>query len=565
MAFATTDIFKQCCPALRTDIARCGSTSLCTASKPESAADLDTIYKLDDEYRVLGAMLMTSMELKACGIVEHPLRDFFMANLRPVRKNIQPDDVYKTARKVKPFILAEQKRPINNNYWKVTDGQSSGENWMVTVESTSGIPANAASFTIGERVFIKSKTQGGTINLWQGVVLTSTLNGDTVDLVLTPQNDGSSFDVEDPTTGRLTRGPANIARSEAYCDAEPTYINTNLVPFWIEHTKTTLCNSSVVREWRTAIMANNPMYAKLFAQSEAESNGQKLAAWMAKVFENFLWGKPISDNQNVNDYRSLPQVTRFIGEIGLGYAGGTCDGYKANALGIFEILNRCQRVYDAQGATLDLWALIDAIYRLSRVRAGVGSAGASQFDLFTDRDTAGIIDRGFIGLFKEYSQDTLRINMEAEGDNLGFHFKRYKLVGKGIGITLNVMTHFSLDDYMAMWEDYANELNDATVSTGGRVLWLLDMTGITMGVVESTRQTSTSGRLEDLQRVDPAYQCIEDTATREVEQRGLTYTNIVDCPQANLVIWNLGGSIPAASQSQSQPDYLATGDVNCYY
>src|SRR6187455_2422587 len=103
MAFATTDIYKQCSPAIRSDIATCGTTSLCVNAKPETASDLDSIYKLDGEYRVLGAMLMTSMELKACGMVEHPLRDFFMANLRPVRKNIQPDSLYKGVSKIKPF------------------------------------------------------------------------------------------------------------------------------------------------------------------------------------------------------------------------------------------------------------------------------------------------------------------------------------------------------------------------------------------------------------------------------------------------------------------------------
>lgn len=565
MAFATTDIFRQCAPAIRSDIATCGTTSLCLNARPENASELDSIYKLDGEYRVLGAMLMTSMELKACGIVEHPLRDFFMANLRPVRKNIQPDSLTRTIQKIKPFILAEQKHPINNNYWKVTNGQSAGEaNWQVDVQSTTDIPSAVASFTPGERVFIKGKTAGGSINLWQGLIITSTLVGDVVRLVLDPQNEGSAFDVEDPVTGRLTRGPANIARSESYCDAEPSYINTTLVPFWIEHTKTTLCNSSVVREWRKAIMENNPLYAKLFDQSEAAQNAQKLEAWTNKVFENFLYGKPINGYQNVNDYRSLPQVTRFLGELGLGYAGGTCDGYKANALGILEILQRCNRVYDAQGADLDLWSLIDAIYNLSRVRAGVGSKGANQFDLFTDRETASLIDRGFIALFKAYSQDTLSINMMAEGDNLGFHFKRYRLVGKGIGITLNVMTHFSLDDYLSMWQEYATESADATLATGGRALWLLDMSGIAMGVVESTRQTSISGRLADMQRVDPAYQCVEDTATREIEQRGLTYTNIVDCPQANLLIWNLSGNIPEHVESSSRPDYLSLTSTYAY-
>lgn len=575
MAFETTDIFKHCSPALRTDIERCGTVSLCTATKIETAAELDDIYKSDDDYRILGAMLVTAMEIKACGIVQNSWEDFFMANLRPMKKNIQVDSFTKGVMKIKPFILADQKHPINNVYWRATNGEAgAGGNWEVDVASRSGIPSDARSFTVGERVYIQSRHSGtGAMNLWAGVVAASELVGDVVHLTLTPQNAGTEFATpENPASGILRRGSANVGRSEAYCDDEPAYINNNAVEFWMEHTKTTLCSGSRWREWRRAIIENNPLYKKFFDLPEAESNKQKLQAFQSKVFNNAMFGQPISVNQTLSAYRSLPQVTSFLADNGLGVAGGTCDGYKANMIGWLQQIQRCGQVYDALGEDLNLWSLMDAIYILSRVRQGVGSAAATEFDLFTDSATAGLIDRGFIGLFKQYSLDTMRINVEGravtveEGRNkaFGFYFRKYRLLDKTAGIVLNVITHRGLDDYLAEWMDYASQEADDTLIPGGRAIWLLDMTGMYLGVIESSRKSATSGRIEDLQKLDPAYLCVEDAATKEVIQVGLTATAVLECPAANLLIWNLGGGIPDYTESSDRPNYLPSNTNNYY-
>ena len=166
MAFNTTDIFQHCSPALRTDIERCGSLALCTATKPETVDQLDTIYKENGDYRIFGAFLTTAMEVKACGIVQNSLEDFFMANLKNVRKGIQPDQYTKGVMKIKPWILADQKRPINNIYWRGTNGQNHANGndpdgyWQMDFTSRSGIPADARSFTPGKRLFIKSLESG---------------------------------------------------------------------------------------------------------------------------------------------------------------------------------------------------------------------------------------------------------------------------------------------------------------------------------------------------------------------------------------------------------------------
>lgn len=572
MAFATTDIFRHCSPSLRTDIDRCGTVALCTDTKIETADELDTIYKSDEDYRILGAMLATTMEIKACGIVQNSWKDFFMANLRNMKKGIQLDSFTKGVAKIKPFILADQKHPINNVYWRVSNGALVGENWEVDVASRSGIPASAASFnagngagTIGDRVYIQSKhTVSGAMNIWAGVVVDSDLVGDVVHLKLRPQNAGTAFAApQNPVTGILRRGSANVGATESFCDNEPAYINNNAVEFWMERTQTTICTGERWREWRDAVRNNNPLYKKFFDLPEAESNKQKLEAWQNKIFENVMWGQPISGNQTLTSYRSLPQVTNFLADSGLGIAGGLCDGYKANTIGWLQQLQRCGQIYDALGEDLDLWSLMDAIYLLSRVRQGIGSAAATEFDLFTDSSTASLIEEGFIALFKARSLDTMRMNMEGdtfikEGTNkaFGFYFRRFRLIGKTAGITLNIITHRGLDDWIAEWQDYADQEGDQTLVPGGRAVWLLDMTGMYIGMIESSRDKRSSGDVHDLAKVDPAWLCVKDAPKKEVLLIDAMYTAILECPAADLLIWNLGGGVPEHVQSADRPNYL---------
>lgn len=564
---AITDIFRHCAPALRTDIERCGTVALCTATKIETAADLEAIYTSDGDYRVLGAMLATAFEIKACGIVQNSWEDFFMANLKPMRKNVQLDSLTKGVQKIKPFVLADQKHPINNVYWRASAGTTAGGgNWQVDVQSRSGIPADVRSFTVGERVYIESiHSVTGMKNIWSGVIADADLNGLYVRLVITPQNAGTEFNTpESPVTGILKRGSANVGRSESFCDDEPGYINRNAVEFWMEHTKTTICTSSRWREWRKAIFENNPLYAKYFDLPEAESNKQKLQAFRSKVFNNAMWGQPISANQTLSLYPNLPQVTNYLSPSGLGVDGGTCDGWKANMIGWLQQLQRCGMIYDAQGADLNLWSLIDAIYLLRRVRQGIGSSAANQFDAFTDVTTADLMVQGFISLFKAYSQDTMRMNVETgENKEFGFYYRRIMLVGKAGGVTLNIITNYGLDDYLAEWQDYASQLGDAELVRGGRAIWLLDMTGMYLGVIDSTRKSSTSGRQEDLARIDPGYLCVEDAPVKEVIQIGLTATAVLECPAANLLIWNLSGDMPSIVQA-NRPTYIPS-DNSGYY
>ena len=238
MAIDTEDIFRKCAPAVRTNIDRCGTVSVCSSTIPTTVDELDGIFKSGSSWKILESLFMTQMETKACGSVQNSWEDFFLANMKTVKKGeIQLDSNTRTLTKIRPFLLSKSRTPINNVYWRVANGQTSGGNWQIDVHSTSGIPADIRSFAVGERVYIESRNSGAK-NWWNGVVVSRTavtVSGtDKVRLVLSRQNSGSAFTASaDPVTGLLQRGNANVAKTESFCDDEPGYIDTRLTPYWI--------------------------------------------------------------------------------------------------------------------------------------------------------------------------------------------------------------------------------------------------------------------------------------------------------------------------------------------
>jgi hypothetical protein len=577
MAIEIEDIFKKCAPAVRTNIERCGTVSVCASTVPTTVDELETLYKSNGDYRILESLFMTQMETRACGVVQNSWEDFFLANMKTVKKGeLQLDSNERSLMKIRPFLLGKSKKPINNVYWRFDGGQSAGGgNWQIDVYSTSGIPAETRFFAVGERVFTESRNNS-TKNWWNGVIVSATLVSGTPDkvrLVVTPQNAGSAFDsVASPVAGILKRGTANIAKTEAFCDNEPAMRNDTRQPYWIEHNKYTFCKTQDFDEFRKFVLANNPLYRELEDIPEVEEIKQRGQAFWSKWFNALMFGKPISANQNLTDYTSLDPVNYFVSGTTLGFPGtGTrCSGFKANTVGWMEQLQQCGRIYDAAGADLDLWSLMDAIYVMARVRMGVGSAAATQFDLFCDSSTAEIIDRAFILLFKEVSADTMRLTQDinrGRNEAFGFQYSSYRLRGKCQGITLNVITHYGLDDYLAEWTAFeATALDGHTnASDSGRVLWMLDMTGMYAKIIETSNKTTTTGKLDDLAAVDSSFQCVEETITREVTQRGVTFAAVVECPAADLIIYNFSGEVPEHVISDERPSYLPSAADEAVY
>lgn len=566
----TVDIFKRCAPAIRSNIAHCGSVTLCANTKPETINDLEDIYKKDGEYRLLNHLLMTHFTIKACGTVQHGMRDFFMANLKTTRKNqIKFDQNERALTKVAPFIQASQRIPRNNISWQFTAGSNAGSgNWQGNVVSASGIPADVRSFPVGMVVFINGIGAGGVKIKWQGVLIGSELSNDglSVNVTITPQNAGSFFpssSLANPTTGVLYRGLANVGKTESYCDDEPGYIDTKQVPFWMQDVRWTMCDSELFNEWQDLVVESNPLYTLKEYLPEVERMRQMGDAFESRLF-NALWFQgALNEKQNLTEYDQLPELTNFLSDTGLGVEGGRCVGRKANAIGWLEQLRECGRWFDCQATQLNLYSIFDAIYAIRRVRAGVGSAAQNRIDVFTDGHTAELIEQAFIGFygvkFNGKDQYVMGSILQGKNDELGMVFTSYKLDGKNAGCVLNVISDWAFDDTLS-------DFSAMNLENAGRTLMFLDMTGIYMQVIESGKQVNHSGDLKALAAVDNSYRCVIETYSMDTTINWLKYTAVVECPAASLILDNFTNQIPLFAQANiaGRPNYLPTAAVTPY-
>lgn len=556
-------LFSKCAPSIRTNIGECGTVTLCANVKPETIGDLNDIYEKDGEFRLLSHLFLSHFQIKACGAVQHSMRDFFMANTQITQKGeLSFDQNDRGLTKVAPFIMAEQKKPINNVYWRLSNIGNSGGNLTGRAYSGSGIPADTRSFPVGTMMFLVTLSAGGSKIDSQYTVTSATISNDGtyVALVLTPQMTGTMFPVTGSSVtsitadmsgkiGILRRGVINIGKTESYCEDEPAYRNDNLVPFWIQHTRWTSCQSELYNEWLALVLDNNPLYKARIYISETDRMKQKGEAFEKRLFDTLFFQQPISDKQNLYEYDQLPDLTNFISDTGLGVEGGRCYGKKANAVGWLSQLRECGRWYDAQGVALNIYSIFDAIYNMRRVRAGIGSTAQLRFDVFTDGITAENLDRAMIGYYGLVfgNKDRYNVNI-AQGANeeYGIQFTSYKLRERNAGVTLNIITDWAFDDQVS-------EFTAAGIGGGGQSMWFLDLTGMYMKLIESNKVTNHTGDLKALAAVDNSYGCVEETYTRDTVLNGMTFTAVLECPAADLILDNFADAIPVFAENTRAP------------
>lgn len=543
--------FAKCAPAIGTNLAQCGTVTQCNAL-PLTSTELSTTYMKSGDFRVMESLLMHDMEIKMCETVQNGLYEFLMANRVNLSKRISTTRLSSGLLAIAPFILARQYSPINNEYWTVQSGMDPGgtPDWRIVVASDTGIPADVRSFPTGMRIFVDGYFNGTALkSAWE--VITATKVGNTVQLDLDDQNAASHLDpdkiYEDgvssgPTVGLVRRGTPNVNDYERWCSEAPAYTNWKNVPFWVETTRTSMCKSSLYDKWRKLVMEGNALYREFFDLDEISKNRQLAQDWQKRWVNSVFFNKPLA-NQTMALYDNLTTIdafditTTWTGAE-LGVDGGKCVGKRANAVGIYEQLAECGRIFDLQGAKLNLGALFRIIYQIMRVRDSNGRP-SSQIDLFTDTATAELFNRAMIKYYNSKSDGMLRLTMPVDGDtktaNFGFNYRSYRLFWPNV--TINIVTHYFFDDYLsaakaAGFEDMA------------RVLWILDFAGIYPGILASNRKVQMTGDLKTLAAINPDFACVMEVPTQEQTLTSLTFTVIVECPASNLILENFSGEVP---------------------
>jgi hypothetical protein len=536
----SANIFQKCLPAYSTDIARCGTVTVCDVAVPE-ADQLDSIFQdAEGNFRVNDALYVSDFEIKACQSIVNGLYDFLMANKVSMTDKLSVSKISQDLYEIRPFVQALQKSIINNEYWTVTNGQDPGgiPDWQVDVASQSSVPLDARWFAVGDRVFIDGQAVDGTSlrTAWQ--VLSSTVVGPIIRLTLASQNTNSNLDpakVANPTGGVLIRGVPNVNDYEEFCAQIPGLNTNKLVPFWIETTRYSLCSDAKYEKYHALLMANNPQY-KMFGDIEAVKLNQQVGADFQRRWTNAFFFNKALDNQDLNNYNSLEQITTpSIAGLSL-VDEGRCVGRRANAVGVYEQLAECGRVFDLQGQVLNLQELFAELYNIMRVRKAIG-VPADSIDLFTDSEYAKEIENSIIAYFNLKTGGNSRYvwNVDVKKAKFGFKFRSFELDYPPI--TLNVVSHEYFDDRLAA----AKAVNQEDT---GRFIWILDFSGIYPGIIKSSRVTNISGDLADLAKVDSTYMCVMAVDKRTQSLTSFTWTAVVECPESNLILEGISSDTP---------------------
>lgn len=557
------NIFEKCLPAIGSSINSCGALTECdivTATPDE----LEDIFTSEGDYRDLSSLLMTQFEIKACGAKQNGLWDFLMSNAKPMKNRTIKTNLGFGNSEIAPFIMAEQDSVINDQYWTIRTGQSSGENWVVKVQSPGSVDLDLSWFPAGIRVYTFGQSAGGSSTRGAYTVVsaaaTTHSGGAAIAVTLAPLNAGSYLDeekTEDPTAGFLVLGTPNVADVEQWCENRPALNPRKHIPFWYQTSRWTMCVDELYERAFDRLRSNNE-YFRLFGDIDvARRNKQYGERFQKDWLNDVFWGKPISANQTLANYRNLDPINAYTSSVFNTQNEGRCVGRKANAVGIYEQLAQCGRVFDIQGQQLNLEEVFtDLLYNIHRARADQGKNG-DIIEVYTDSYMASLIQRGMIRYYDAQSEGLYRFTRDADKlatgqmSSLGFKFDRYNLIYPA-GVELRVVTH-------PFFDDFVTQAKAAGVERTGRMLWFLDWAEIYPGIIASNRVVHRTGDIEDLAKIDSSYACVMANPTTEVSLNSVTWTAIVGCATTSAIIEGIATEIPdhAASASPSYTDYYS--------
>lgn len=594
----TANLFKRCLPAVGTNIDSCGAVTACTAAQV-TTADLATIYGNaeggSDPYRILGNLVAADFVGKAVGVRQNGMYDFLAANQRILGpKRLSVSQVGGGVWEIAPFIKMGRKRARNTEYWSVRIPAGTGAtpdqaaNITVRVYSQGTAPADARWFPTGMRVFIFGKNAGAggppptgdtTYRLAYSVSSVSGTgtddNGAYVTVVLTPQNAGSVFlsaagsatqaKAKLPANltaevgndggaqlGLLVRGTPNVSDYESFCAEIPGLNSNQLLPFWIETTRYSICEDELTQRYLMALRDSNPFFKQFGDVETVELNKQIIEDFQRRDANAFFFNKALNANQTLANYPSLPQITLpNAAGFAQGAVEGRCIGRRANAVGVYEQLGECGRVVDLEADTLNLHKLFNSLYRLQREREAVG-APTDIIELFTDSFYANLFISGMVTYFKtKYGSDIFRLTYQLNkgGEQAPFGFKFYRFELDYPQVELRIVTHRMFDDLLAAHKA-------AGFESSGRMLWAIDWNNIYKGVIESATVTNKTGDLKQLAAVDETYACVMKVPTRTTKLTSTTYTAIVEAETTSFVLENLSATAPDGSGSNDGTYYV---------
>lgn len=570
MANSTTisaNIFSKCSAALSVDSSRCDAiTGLDVATLNPS--DLASIYKDGSAWRVLNPLIEADFAGRACFQRTNGIYDWLMATKKvssPKRMSVQ--QINGGLNELAPFVKMSRKGPMNNEYWSFASGAANTGNtpngypdteatYKGDVTSQGGMPLDVRWFPRGLRVYITAVSSGVTSHT-QYRVVDAAIVSSVIRLYLASENAnviGPAAKHTAPVTGLLTRGTPNVNDYEKYCAQIPGLNTKQLVPFWVETTRWSICEDDLYLRYMKAIKEGNAYFREFGDVESVELNRQITEDFQRREANSFFWNKPYA-NQTLEDYGSLEQITIADGDADSNsfWAGGKFIGRRAAATGIYWQHMECNRVKDLLGQRLNLPELFNALYEMQRVRKANGLNG-NVFELFTDQQFALKLQSALLKYFKVRGEGILNLNYEMsksfEQGPFGFRWTKFMLDYPQC--ELRIVTHDFFDDNVA-----AHKAASSTLETPGRVLWILDGSVNYQMIFEANALSlQNGGDVKRLAETDSSYLCVMRVPQKRQKLFSKMYTNVCECPQSSLFLENFSDDVPEHEYSVNSPTDL---------
>lgn len=537
----------------------CGCTLTRTTITGLAPAD---IVALGNKEIYLTKAILDAAEAKMLGVPENPLMTLLNSRIKDVKDQLSEVKIDSQSI-VMPFIQRTQRAFINANYFTVIAGNG------VAGAGANGIPISAWNITLGlgnssfqttladiQRFFVPGTTLH--VRTWDSVntktardLMFTIYSAVEADVGATPRcvvtvyppvsaanwvaYTAAQKSVWQPYFGMAETAANSIANEESYCQNQPSDLAKNLVINWLQTTRESYCREQSYEEVLDFIMKGKVNdYLKAFKyQSIAEQQKMMKARYDLNWFNSVFFGQAIDvDNQTTANWQNLPIVYDLVNT--------QCPlVYKASALGIFTLLNECNRVKDYQGLPVHLNDIFHDIYSLRRNREATGDR-VPVIDSMTDRFTSSHI---FDSMSKYYTA------------KYGVQTTKYYTANQQITFDKMVMFTYDLYDIKdagCQWAvfnlDYFNDLVDAfntivvgwNLTTRANNLWFIDWSDVNVGMAGSKQVTRKNP--------DPAtadiYKCVITPNIRTYDLRSKTWTVMVDRPARHMIYHNFAGGCP---------------------
>jgi hypothetical protein len=481
------------------------------------------------------------------GVRENNLHDLVMSKTVSAKRGLTKQSLGQRSFFL-PYMLEEQEDFVNVSAFVVNSGQASPSAgttvggivypthaWDIVVANSPSPFASAIKYI--ERYFLP-ESYVTVLNLSGGgaaqepyfkVINSVNVNADTAKV--TPEKA-----ILQPTDGVVQIGVNSISDYESYCRNHPAELSKRIIDFWYETNRYTESYDDITKEYLDYIKSGkvNEYLDRFRTLDMTEYNKRQYANYQKNFLNDFFFGQQINEFQTVELYQQLPKVTGKLGEF---------IEYKCKALGVKELLRRCNRVIDKAGNPLDLNQL-ETLLTTIRRRREVSGGNVREIDLMCGHEVATMIDQVMMGYYKANNRVEFQQSFEPKkiADGHLWDYKSYDM--PKARVKLNVI-------YEPFFDDYAEHFTGGLANRGNSV-WILDWSDIKHGVAASgSRNASTPDLM-----TDPTLACTIKTNVMHHRLESTLRTVILEDPSLHLIIENFSLACPTYNYALCSPTAL---------